>query len=201
MPQTPSINPFPGLPSPMPWMPTPNMPDMQTVEKTLKEQMEAAITDMVKNPEHDFHKKVKEMIIKISEDEDFVDKLKHKFITKDEYKKYRKEHEIDDEDEEEEEEEKEENYLCKLFNCINYHHERIKKGKSVFEIEEEIKEKHKDLTKDEAKVLYALLKSDGPVTLAPAIGMDTNEFIEHMESLGEKMHRGHERHKEEKHHR
>lgn len=204
MAQQPSVNPFSNLPSPMPFMPTPNFPDMQTVEKTLKEQMEAAITEMVKNPEHDFHKKIKELVLHISEDEHFIDQLKHKFLTKEEYKKHKRElekrHEIIDIDDDEEEEEKEENYLCQLFHCINYQHERIRKGKSVFEIEEEIKEKHKDLTPEEHKVLYALLKSDGPVTLAHAIGMDVEEFIEYMTSLGEKLHTKHEEHEHEKKH-
>lgn len=189
MAQTPSINPFPSLPSPMPFVPTPQFPDMQTIEKTLKEQMEAAITEMVKNPEHDFHRKIKEMIINISEDEKFVDKLKRRFLTKDEYKKHKKE--VEEDDEEEDEIDKEKDYLCKLFNCINYHHIKIREGESIFDIEKKIEEKHKDLTKEEHKVLYALLKGDGPVTLAHAIGMDVNEFIEHMKSLGEKLHREH----------
>lgn len=200
-----SINPFPNLPSPMPFVPAPNFPDMQTVERTLKEQMEAAITSMVSDPEHDFHKKVKELVIKLSDDEKFVDKLKHKFLTKEEYKKHKRELErrhqsveVYDE-EEEEDEERDEDYLCQLFHCVNYHHERIREGKSVFEIEEEITSKHKDITPEESKVLYALLKSDGPVTLSHAIGMEVEDFICHMKELGRKMHQGHEEEKETKH--
>ena len=205
------VTPFPNLPSPMPFIPAPNFPDMQTVEKTLREQMEAAIVEMVKNPEHDFHKKIKELILDISEDDKFVDKLKHKFLTKEEYKKHKRElehsNDSDDEDEEEEYEEKEEYYLCKLFHCVNYHHERIREGKSVFEIEEEITNKHKDITPEESKVLYALLKSDGPVSLSHAIGMEVEDFIGHMKELGRKMNTEHEekheygnKHREGKHH-
>lgn len=192
MAQSNPINPYTSLPSPMPFAPMPNFPDMQTVEKTLKTQMEAAITDMVKDPEHDFHKKVKELVLNICDDEKFVNKLKRRFLTKDEYKKHnKKELEIIDVDDEEEEE-KEENELCKLFTCINYHHLKIREGKSVFDIEKEITEKHKDLTPNEAKVLYALLKSDGPVSLSHAIGMELDEFIENMRSLSRKIHKHHE---------
>lgn len=197
MPQQPAINPFPALPSPMPFMPTPQFPDMQTVEKTLKEQMEKAITEMVKNPEHDFHRKVKEMILNISEDEKFVDKLKRKFLTKEEYKKHKKELEkkyevIDiDEDDEEDEEDEEKDHLCKLFCCINYHHLKIREGKSIFDVEKEILDKHKDLSNEEHKVLYALLKSDGPVALSHAVGMELDDFIETMKSLGKKLHAEH----------
>ena len=195
------MNTYPSLPSPMPFMPTPNFPDMQTIEKTLKEQMEAAIVEMVKNPEHDFHKKVKELILDISEDEKFVDKLRHKFITKDEFRKHKRE--TKDDEYEDEDEEREEDYLCQLFHCVNYHHKRIREGKSVFEIEEEITKKHKDITPEESKVLYALLKSDGPVSLSHAIGMEVEDFICHMKELGRKMHTEHEdgnEHREGKHH-
>lgn len=193
------MNPFSSLPSPMPFMPTPQFPDIQTIEKTLKEQMEAAIVEMVKNPEHDFHKKIKELILHISEDDKFVDKLRHKFITRNEFKKHMRDTEDEEyEDEEEDEEEREEDYLCQLFHCVNYHHKRIREGKSVFEIEEEITKKHKDITPEESKVLYALLKSDGPVSLAHAIGMEVEDFICHMKELGRKMHTVHEEKHEEK---
>ena len=54
------------------------------------------------------------------------------------------------------------------------------------EIEKELYEKHDDLSNDEKRVFASLLRADGPYTLAGMIGMDYDDYISHMEHLGER---------------
>lgn len=174
MAQTPTINPFPQLPSPMPFMPVPqfNAPNPLEMDKMLKDNMERAMCEMVKNPDHDFHKNIREVILNVVDSASFVDKLKNKFIL--------------------EHSEGEEGHhhhsmpMKALFNHINNHHKEIRNGRTVSEIMEEDKKKH-SLTEDEERVYSILLKTDSAVEMAHTLGMDLDDFICHLECIGKKI--------------
>ena len=164
------ITTFPALPSPMPFMP--QFGDFKQFDKSLKENMEKAMVEMVKNPEHDFHKNIKQLVLQIC-DEDFTKKMKRKFSDK--------------HHEEEPSEEENEHFKMKALFChINSAHKKIREGKPVFEIEQETKKSH-EFTPEEERVYCALLKSDGPVAMAHMLDMKLEDFIKRMNSIGEKL--------------
>lgn len=140
--------------------------------------------EMVKNPDHDFHKNIREVILNVVDSEPFVDKLKHKF-SKNEESDYSEEthhhHSMP---------------MKALFEHINHHHKEIRDGKTVSEIMEEDKKKH-HLTEDEERVYSILLKTDSAVEMAHTLGMDYDKFIEHLETLGKKIEKENEEEEEE----
>ena len=190
MAQTPAINPFPQLPSPMPFMPVPqfNAPNPMEMDKMLKDNMEKAMCEMVKNPDHDFHKNIREVILNVVDSEPFVDKLKSKFT---------KNHEYNTESYSEEEHHHKHSMPMKaLFEHINHHHKEIRNGRTVSDIMEEDRKKH-SLTEDEERVYSILLKTDSAVEMAHTLGMDYDDFICHLECLGKKIEKENEEEEEE----
>lgn len=189
MAQTPTINPFPQLPSPMPFMPVPqfNAPNPLEMDKMLKDNMEKAMCEMVKNPDHDFHKNIREVILNVVDSDSFVDKLKSKFTSNNSEESHS----------EEEHHHKHSMPMKALFEHINNHHKEIRDGKTVSEIMEEDKTKH-HLTEDEERVYSILLKTDSAVEMAHTLGMDYDKFIEHLECLGKKIEKENEEEEEEK---
>ena len=186
MAQTPTINPFPQLPSPMPFMPVPQFapPNPLEMDKMLKDNMEKAMCEMVKNPDHDFHKNIREVILNVIDSDSFVDKLKSKFTSNQETRS------------EEEPHHKHSLPMKALFEHINHHHKEIRDGKTVSEIMEEDKKKH-NLTEEEERVYSILLKTDSAVEMAHTLGMDYDVFVEHLECLGKKIEKENEEEEEE----
>ena len=186
MAQTPTINPFPQLPSPMPFMPVPQFtpPNPVEMDKMLKDNMEKAMCEMVKNPDHDFHKNIREVILNVVDSEPFVDKLKSRFISNHEEKEEYHHHY------------KHSSPMKALFEHINHHHKEIRDGRTVSEIMEEDKKKH-NLTEDEERVYSILLKTDSAVEMAHTLGMSYDTFIEHLECLGKKIEKENEEEEEE----
>lgn len=171
----------------MPFMPVPqfNAPNPLEMDKMLKDNMEKAMCEMVKNPDHDFHKNIREVILNVIDSDSFVDKLKSKFTSNTE------------ESHSEETHHKHSMPMKALFEHINHHHKEIRDGKTVSEIMEEDKKKH-DLTEDEERVYSILLKTDSAVEMAHTIGMDYDDFICHLECLGKKIEKEEEEEKEKK---
>ena len=186
MAQTPPINPFPQLPSPMPFLPVPqfNAPNPLEMDKMLKDNMEHAMCEMVKNPDHDFHKNIREVILNVIDSDSFVDKLKSKFTSS------------TTEPTSEETSHKHSMPMKALFEHINNHHKEIRNGRTVSDIMEEDKKKH-SLTEDEERVYSILLKTDSAVEMAHTIGMDYDTFLKHLECLGKKIEKEDEEEEEE----
>lgn len=76
--------------------------------------------------------------------------------------------------------------LEKLYCKLHCYQKSIHEGKPIMEIEKELYEKHDNLSNDEKRVFASLLRADGPYTLAGMIGMNYDDYISHMEHLGER---------------
>ena len=163
-----TITPFPTVP-PMPFMPAPPMPD--DLHKTIRATVENTIIDVMNNPSSELGNIIKKHVKESMECKEVMDKLSKKV--------HNHMHNIENKDDEKSD-------LEFLFCEIVDHHKHIKKGKSIFEIEGEISEKHKDMTPEETRVLSCLLRSDGPVRLSGMINMDVDDFIETMRHLGKR---------------
>lgn len=163
-----TLTPFPSVP-PMPFMPTPPMPD--DLHKTIKGVVESTIIDVMNNPSSELGNIIKKHVKESMECKEVMDKLSKKV--------HNHMHNIEDKDDEKSD-------LEFLFCEIVDHHKHIKKGKSIFEIEGEISEKHKDMSPEETRVLSCLLRSDGPVRLSSMINMEVDDFIETMRHLGKR---------------
>ncbi len=163
-----TLTPFPSVP-PMPFMPTPPMPD--DLHKTIKGVVESTIIDVMNNPSSELGNIIKKHVKESIECKEVMDKLSKKV--------HNHMHNIEDKDDEKSD-------LEFLFCEIVDHHKHIKKGKSIFEIEGEISEKHKDMSPEETRVLSCLLRSDGPVRLSSMINMEVDDFIETMRHLGKR---------------
>lgn len=159
-------------------MPVPqfNGPNPLEMDKILRENMEKAMCEMVKNPEHDFHKNIREVILNVVDSDSFVDKLKSKFTSNNSEESHS----------EEEHHHKHSMPMKALFEHINHHHKEIRDGRTVSDIMEEDKKKH-HLTEDEERVYSILLKTDSAVEMAHTLGMDYDDFICHLECLGKKI--------------
>ena len=72
-----------------------------------------------------------------------------------------------------------------LYCTLHKHQKSVHDGKSLMEIEHEIRKEH-DLCPEEKRVLASLLRADGPYTLAGMIGMPYETYIEFMGKLGER---------------
>lgn len=164
---------FPTIPTnPMPFPPP--FPNVNEMQKVIKSSVEATLVDVMKHPTSElseiFDKYIKDTV-------HHSDMVKH--ISDDVYKKLtHNEHKS---------EEHAKCPLMSLYHKINHYHQHIKDGKSIREVEDEIKDKHKDLTHEECRVLSCLLRSDGPVTYADMLGMKFDDFMDTMKSLGERM--------------
>jgi hypothetical protein len=163
-----TLTPFPTVP-PMPFMPAPPMPD--DLHKTIRATVENTIIDVMNNPSSELGNIIKKHVKESMECKEVMDKLSKKV--------HGHMHNIEDKDDEKSD-------LEFLFCEIVDHHKHIKKGKSIFEIEGEISEKHKDMSPEETRVLSCLLRSDGPVRLSGMINMDVDDFIETMRHLGKR---------------
>ena len=162
------ITPFPSVP--MPFMPNP-FPPGEDLQKTIKSAVEATIIDVMNNPSNELGKVIKHHVKESIECDEIIDKL-HKKLHKCEHGEEHKDDEKSD--------------LEVLFCTIVDHHKHITEGKSIFEIEGEISDKHKDMSPEETKVLSCLLRSDGPVRLSPMVGMSVDDFIDTMRKLGKR---------------
>jgi hypothetical protein len=72
----------------------------------------------------------------------------------------------------------------KLYDLQKKAHE----GKSLIEIEHEFHDKIKDLSHEEKRIFSSLLRSDGPLSLSFMLGIQYEDFINHMKCLGKKIH-------------
>ena len=72
----------------------------------------------------------------------------------------------------------------KLFELQKKAHE----GKSLIEIEHEFHDKIKDLSQEEKRIFSSLLRSDGPLSLSFMLGIQYEDFLQHMKCLGKKIH-------------
>lgn len=163
-----TLTPFPTVP-PMPFMPHPPSPD--DLHKTIRSTVESTIIDVMNNPSSELGNIIKKHVKESIECKEVMDKLSKKV--------HHHMHNIEDTDDEKSD-------LEVLFCEIVDHHKHIKKGKSIFEIEGEISEKHKDMSPEETRVLSCLLRSDGPVHLSSMINMSVDDFIETMRHLGKR---------------
>lgn len=163
---------FPPIPASgtMPFVPP--FPNTQEMQKMIRASVESTLLDVMKHPSAEvgeiFDKYIKDTV-------HHSDMVKH--IVDDVYKKIsHNEHESKPH---------EKCPLMTLHHKINEYHHHIKDGKTIREIENEIKSHH-DLSHDECRVLSCLLRGDGPVAFAEMLGMDFNEFIDIMKSLGKR---------------
>ena len=163
-----TLTPFPTVP-PMPFMPTPSL--NEDLHKTIRSVVESTIIDVMDKPGNKLGEIIKKHVKESMECKEVMDKLSKKV--------HHHMHNIEDTDDEKSD-------LEVLFCEIVDHHKHIKKGKSIFEIEGEISEKHKDMTPEETRVLSCLLRSDGPVHLSSMINMSVDDFIETMRHLGKR---------------
>lgn len=175
MPQTP-ISPFPGLPSPVPFMPS--IPSGPETDRMMKEGISHAFIEVLKDPNEEVRTAICKSMEKAITSEKFINKVKSKLSKM-----------IQSETIEEEEES---NYVCCLMKKITHlHHEMDEDEKTLKEAEKEFKEYVKEITPEETRVLSVLLRSDGPYAMASMIGMEVDEFMEHLHHLGKKVHEAH----------
>lgn len=151
----------------MPFAPPP-LPPAEELQKIVRSSVESTIIDVMNNPSNELGQIIKKHVKESIECDELMHKIKHKL----DGSECPKEHE--------------KSCLEHLFCGINEYHKHIMDGKSIFDVEHEISDKYKDLSKEESKVLSCLLRSDGPVRLAPFIGMEVDDFIETMKHLGKR---------------
>lgn len=163
-----TLTPFPTVP-PMPFMPTPSL--NEDLHKTIRSVVESTIIDVMDKPGDKLGEIIKKHVKESMECKEVMDKLSKKV--------HHHMHNIEDTDDEKPD-------LEVLFCEIVDHHKHIMKGKSVFEIEGELSEKHKDMSPEETRVLSCLLRSDGPVRLSAIAGMTVDHFIDTMRHLGKR---------------
>ena len=159
------ITPFPSVP--MPFMPGP-FPQADELQKIVKSSVESTIIDVMNNPSNELGQIIRKHVKDSLECDELMHKIKHKLDGVETVTHHDK------------------SYLEHLFCEIVDYHKHIMSGKSIFDIEHEIMDKHKDLSSEETKVLSCLLRADGPVRLASMIGMDVDDFIEMMKHLGKR---------------
>lgn len=159
------ITPFPGVP--MPFVP-PVIPQGEELQKLIRNSVETTIIDVMNNPGNELGSIIKKHVKESMECSETIDSLSKKLHKCE----HHHEHEKGDL----------ETIYCKIIDF----HKHIADGKSIFEIETEISDKHKDLTPEESKVFSCLLRSDGPVRLASMMGMSIDDFIETMKKLGKR---------------
>lgn len=163
------LTPFPSVP-PMPF-PMPGVPSNEELTKSMRSAIENTIIDVMNNPNSELGNVIKKHVRESMECKELMDHLSKKM--------HNLMHNIEDKDDEKSD-------LEVLFCEIVDHHKHIMKGKSIYEIEGEICEKHKDMSPEETKVLSCLLRSDGPVRLASIVGMEIDDFIDTMKHLGKR---------------
>ena len=152
---------------------TPPFPNINELQKIIRTSVESTLLDVMKHPSAEigeiFDKYIKDTV----HHSDMV-----KYIADDVYKKISHgEHESKHHSK---------CPLMTLHHKINEYHHHIKDGKSIREIEDEIKSHHHDLSHDECRVMSCLLRGDGPVAFAEMLGMEFDKFIDTMKSLGER---------------
>lgn len=159
------ITPFPNV-APMPFMPSPTQINDELL-KTIRGVVESTIIDVMDKPGDKLGEIIKKHVKESMECKEMMEHLSDKV-----HHHMRGHHDKSD--------------LEYLYCEIIEHHKHIAKGKSIFEIEGEIAEEHKDLSPEETRVLSCLLRSDGPVRLAGMINMDVDDFIDTMKHLGKR---------------
>lgn len=171
-----TLTPFPGVPA-MPFMPPgAPLPTGEDLTKMIRGTVESTIIDVMNNPSSELGHIIKKHVKESMECKDMMEKLSKKV--------YNHIHHEEDEDDEKSD-------LEFLFCEIVDYHKHIMKGKSVFEIEGELSEKHKDMSPEETRVLSCLLRSDGPVRLSAIAGMTVDHFIDTMRYLGKRFREHH----------
>lgn len=164
------LTPFSPMP-PMTFPPMPQVPSTEELTKSMRGAIEATIIDVMNNPNSELGAVIKKHVAESMECKELMEKLSKKV--------HNHMHNIEDKDDEKSD-------LEVLFCEIVDHQKHIMKGKSILEVENEIRDKHKDLNPEETRVLSCLLRSDGPVRLASITGMSIDAFIETMRHLGKR---------------
>lgn len=167
------ITPFPSVP-PVPFMPP--LPNGEELQKLIKSTVENTIIDVMNNPGSELGGIIKKHVKESMECEDMMKKLAKKVHH----------YNVGDDDGDDDKVEVHSD-LETLFCTVNdYHTHMHHHGKSLMDIEHEISSQHPDMSAEESRVLSCLLRTDGPVRLSSMIGMNVDEFIEHMKHLGKR---------------
>lgn len=162
---TTSINPYapPYLNNPM--------AISEELQKAVKAAVERTLIDVIENPSSDLQKHLGNFVEKVSHCPEMIEKISKKLSKHIAHDNEHYEHV--------------ENEMELFWDKINHYHKcLLDKSKNIREIEAELFEKHDKLDNNERRVLSCILRGDGPVHQADMLGIDLEEYINIIKSLG-----------------